>query len=298
MSARTSHWKLGAFVLFVLGALVVVVIALGECGTEQKTTAFVTYFDEAVGGLGSGQKVVFRGVDVGSVGHIVIAPDHRHVEVSYGLIVADLPKMGITVVRGDHGDRYTVPPELRAQVGGNGLTGVREVSIDLFDPQQHPAPALSFAVPSAYIPATTSTMKNLEDALTRASDRVPELVDTLVLASHRVETVLAELQRDHVSDKAAATLGHADAAMASLDAAVRRVDGERVPEKTAKALGDASVALAKMSRVLDGISGSTRDVDQALDELRDTAEAIRTLAEDLDHDPDMLLKGRATRGSR
>lgn len=298
MSATTSHWKLGAFVLFVAGAIVAAVIAVGECSAHRKTTAFVTYFDESVGGLDSGGRVVFRGVDVGSVDAIGIAPDHRHVQVTYGLAVDALPTMGITAVSQGHGDRYVVPPELRAQIGGNGLTGVRNVSIDLFDPEKNPAPVLPFAVTSNYIPATTSTMKNLEDALTKASDRVPRLVDSLAQASSHLETVLAELERSHVSEKAAATFEHADAALAAMDAAVRRVDRARVPERTSQALGDASVALVKMGRVLDGVSGSTRDVDQALDELRDTAEAIRVLAEDLDRDPDMLLKGRATRGSR
>ncbi len=298
MSVRTSHWKLGTFVLIVAAAIVVCVIALGECSTRRKTTAFVTYFDESVGGVGSGARVVFRGVDVGSVDGIAIAPDHRHVKVTYGLAVDALPNLGITEVPQGHGDRYVVPPQLRAQIGGNGLTGVRNVSIDVFDPQKNPAPVLPFAVPSAYIPATTSTMKSLEDALTKASDRVPELVDTLAQASRHVEAVLAELERNHVSEKAAATLAHADAALAAMDAAVRRVDGARVPERASQALGDASAALAKMGRVLDGISSSTGDVDQALEELRDTAEAIRVLAEDIDRDPDMLLKGRAARGSR
>lgn len=44
--------------------------------------------------------------------------------------------------------------------------------------------------------------------------------------------------------------------------------------------------------------GSGERVDEALEELRDTAEAVRILAEDLDRDPDMLLKGRASRRSR
>lgn len=298
MSARTSHWRLGAFVLVVAGAIIAAVIALGECSTHRRTTAFVTFFDESVAGLDSGARVVFRGVDVGSVARISIAPDHRHVQVTYGLATDALPRMGITAVSQDHGDRYVVPAELRAQIGGNGLTGVRNVAIDLFDTHEHPPPALPFAAPSNYIPATTSTMKNLEDAVTTAADRVPELVNNLSQASHRIDALLAEMDRAHLSDRAATTLAHADAALGALDVVVRRLDRAGVPEKTSQALGNATVALAKLNAILDGMSGSTRDVDDALEGLRDTAEAIRVLAEDLDRDPDMLLKGRAARRSR
>ncbi|HEX8791860.1 MAG TPA: MlaD family protein [Polyangiaceae bacterium] len=298
MRVSSSHWRLGAFTLLVVGAVVGAVIALGECTTHRSTVPFVSYFDESVGGLTTGGRVVFRGVEVGTVSAIEIAPDHRHVQVSYGLDADALRKMGITILGGDHGGPYAVPPELRAQIGGNGLTGVRNVSIDLFDPQKHPAPIMTFAVASNCIPAATSTMKTLEDALTKTADRMPGIAETVARASERVEAMLDEVARGHLPDKAAVTLAHADAALRTLTATMRRFDDAGVPEKTTAALGDVSSALAKLSRVLDGVSGSTRDVDQALDELRDTAEAIRVLAEDLDRDPDMLLKGRATRGSR
>jgi MlaD protein len=298
MSAPARHWRLGAFVLLVATAVVAAAIGLGDWSTHPRTTEFVTYFDESVGGLESGAHVTFRGVVVGSVARIAIAPDHRHVEVTYGLYDDALPRMGIGAVPRDHRKSYVAPPELRAQIGGNGLTGVRNVSIDLFDPRTHPAPALSFAVPPAYVPATRSTLDSLEDVLTTASWHLPELVEALVQDSRRVDAVLAELERNHVSDRAAATLARADAALVAFGTAVRRIDGARVPEKTSRTLGDASAALSKMGRVLDGIASSTGGVDQALDELRDTAQAIRVLAEDLDHDPDMLLKGRAAGGQR
>jgi ABC-type transporter Mla subunit MlaD len=300
MTSAINRWKLGLFVVIVLGAAIVAVISVGEATTHHATVTFVTYFDESVGGLDSGARVEFRGVQVGTVDRLSIAPDHRHVEVAYDLDLDSLARIGITRIEQDHVERYQVPPELRAQIGGNGLTGVRNVSLDLFDPQENSPPVLPFAVPSNSIPAATSTMKGLEDALTKASIEVPKVVGAVVKASNRVDEVLAELQRNHVSDKTASALEHVDAALVTFDATMRRFDRERVPQKTSQALGDASVALAKMDRVLDRLDGErgliATDLDQALDELRDTAEAIRLLAEDLDRDPDMLLKGRPTRG--
>jgi len=322
MAAPVNHWKLGVFVLIVFAAVVGAAIGIGECSTHHATVAFTTYFDESVGGIETGGRVEFRGVTVGSVSRIAIAPDHRHVEVRSDLDVDALPKMGIVPAGQDGGARYRVPPDLRAQVGGNGLTGVKYVSLDLLDPNEHPPPALTFAVPASYIPAATSTMKSLEDALTETADAVPAIVASVATASGRVDRMLGQLERAGVSDKAAATLEHADAALAALEVTMRRFDRAGVPEKTSKALEQVRAAVAKVDGVLDRLDGdggliasvgratdafgqvgrrvssSTRDVDEALDELRDAAEAIRLLAEDLDRDPDMLLKGRRTGRSR
>lgn len=134
--------------------------------------------------------------------------------------------------------------------------------------------------------------------------------------------MLSELERNRVSDKAAATLEHADAALGSLETTIERFQGALVSERASKALDDVRVAVTKFEDVLNqldgergliarvgratdtfgqvgrGVSSSTRDLDPLLEELRDTAEAIRVLAEDLDRDPDMLIKGRAYGKSR
>jgi ABC-type transporter Mla subunit MlaD len=322
MAAPINHYKLGFFVLLVMGAVIVSVVAIGATGAHHPSAVFSTYFDESVGGLGSGASVAFRGVALGSVSAISIAPDHRHVEVKYDIDLALLGKIGITARMEEHATHYDVPPDLRAQVGANGLTGAKHVAIDVFDPKDNPPPVLPFAVGSNYIPAATSTMKSLEDSLTKAADRVPELVAAIVSAAGRVDDVLAHLEQDEVPGKAAATLKNADNAFGALTATIRRFDRERVPEKTSKALDDMRAAVARVDHVLDqldgeggvltsvrrttdafgqlgrGASSSVRDLDQVLEELRDAAAAIRVLAEDLHRDPDMLLKGRPMRPSR
>ena len=48
----------------------------------QKGSVYVTYFDESVQGLQVDSIVKFRGVDIGTVRKIGVAPDQRLVEVS------------------------------------------------------------------------------------------------------------------------------------------------------------------------------------------------------------------------
>ncbi len=322
MAAPTNHYKLGLFVLLGLAALVAAVVTVGARSMKKETLTYRTFFNESVQGLEIGSPVKFRGVTIGYVSQIEIAPDHRHVEVVEELDVNDVRRMGLAEGQDSKKARFRIPPDLRAQLGSQGITGVKFVSIDFFDPKTNPPPPLPFPVPEEYIPAAPSMMKNLEDTLTKAMDRLPDLVDAVVAITGRVDRMVAQLERDDVTGKAAATLTHADEVLTSLNASVKKLDRENLPEKAGRTIEDLHVAIGKMNKVLDRIDGdkglltsvirasdafgdvgksagvTTRELEQTLKEIREAAEAIRLLAESLEKDPDQLLKGRAKAKSR
>lgn len=308
MAAPTNHFKIGLFVILSLAAIIVVTVALGAQSVKKETVLYTTYFNESVQGLDVGAPVKFRGVPIGVVAGVQIAPDHRHVEVLQELDSADVVRMGIA----EH-----VPPDLRAQLGSQGITGVKFVSIDFFDPKHMPAPELPFPTPTRYIPAAPSVLKSLEDTLVRAMDRMPELVDAVVAITGRIDRMVAQLEENDVAGHAAATLEHADQVLVGLNRAVSRIDHADLGGKASATLGDVSKAVAKLNSVLDKIDGedgllasvrrtsdafgalgtnaggSTRELDKTLREVREAADAIRNLTEAMERDPDMLIKGRA-----
>jgi paraquat-inducible protein B len=317
MASPTNHFKLGLFVILGLAAATVIAIALGAQSMKKETIHYHTYFNESVQGLDVGAPVKFRGVTLGVVSGIDIAPDHRHVDVTSELDVVDIKRMGLAEAGKGSKARILVPPDLRAQLGSQGITGVKFVAIDFFDPRTNPPPQLPFNPPDSYIPAAQSMMKNLEDTMTKAMDKLPELVDAVTVITQRVDRIVAQLEKDDVTGRAARTLTHVDQVLANLGAAIGHFDNSRIGEKAAVTLDGLNVAVAKMNRVLDRVDGedglvaslrrasdavgsfgrgagsSTRDFDQALREVRDAAESIRMLADELERDPDMLLKGRA-----
>ncbi len=322
MAAPTNHFKLGLFVILAIAATITTAIALGAQSMKKDTVRYHTYFNESVQGLDIGSPVKFRGVTIGFVSAIEIAPDHRHVDVVQELDTEDIERMGLTDGDGhDRGGkskaRFFVPPDLRAQLGSQGITGVKFVSIDFFDPKTNPPPQLSFDVPEQYIPAAPSMMKNLEDTVTKAMDKLPELVDAVVAITSRVDRMVAQLEKDDVTGKAAQTLTHADQVLTDLSVTMKKIDRAQLPDKAGTALEDVSKAVAKLNNVLDRIDGddglvasvrrasdafgtlgkgagsTTRELDQTLREVREAAESIRVLAETLERDPDMFLKGRA-----
>ena len=304
MSAPANHWKLGLFVVvgFCLAAATVVI--LGARSLKKDTVTYKSFFDESVQGLEVGSPVKFRGVTIGNVAVIRVAPDHRHVEVAYELDVKDLHGLGLSEPKrfGLH-TRMVVPKDLRVQLDTAGITGVKFLLIDYFSPQLYPPPILPFPVPENYIPSTPSLIKNLEDSVIHALEHLPEVAGQLqkllpaVLATlANVDTVLADGHKAISELDTAKLSAQAQAVMVNLNATMVKVN--RVVDQ----VGSDKGLLASVQRTSDALGSTARNanhvgpaLEETLREVQGAAESIRRLADSLDRDPDMLLKGRAKR---
>jgi phospholipid/cholesterol/gamma-HCH transport system substrate-binding protein len=100
MAASTNHWKLGLFVVVGFALTLCTIAVLGARSMRKEVVRYVSYFDESVQGLEVGSPIKFRGVTIGTVGKIEIAPDHRHVEVTNDLGVGELNRLGLDVAKG------------------------------------------------------------------------------------------------------------------------------------------------------------------------------------------------------
>jgi phospholipid/cholesterol/gamma-HCH transport system substrate-binding protein len=315
MSAPTNRWKLGAFVVgsAVLGLAAAVM--LSAQAFRKLTVGYTSYLDEAVTGLEVGSPVTYRGVKIGNVSGIEVAPDRRHVEITYSLGVAVLKRLGLSGETVGKETQITVPPDLRVQLASTGLTGTRYLQIDFFDVGDAPPPVLPFPVPENYIPATPSTMKNLEDAVVRAVDMLPGLAQEMGGTVRRVNLLLDDVGRHELPEKTAATLEGAHQLVASLRQKVDQVQAAELSHQAGATLQAATVTLAKLNRSLDrldaddGVLASlqrtsdslgdatgprfARDLDETGRDLREAAVAVRQLVDALQRDPDMLIKGKS-----
>ena len=303
MSAPTNHWKLGLFVVVAFCMTLTTVVFLGARSLRKETVKYRTYFDESVQGLEMGSPVKFRGVTIGSVASIDVAPDHRHVEVTCEIGVKALHGLGLAEHKHLGRTKMAVTPELRIRLETTGITGVKFLLIDYFDQVTHPPPQLPFPPPENYIPSTPSLIKNLEDSLVHALDKLPDMA--------------SQLQKFFPA--ALATLENVNLVLNDARKAINAVDTGRLSGKADTALTNVNTAIVNFNRVLDTLNGEkgilasvqrTADsvgntaqnanhvgpaLEEALREVQGAADAIRRLAESLDRDPDMLLKGRAKR---
>jgi phospholipid/cholesterol/gamma-HCH transport system substrate-binding protein len=311
MSSATRNFQLGLLALTALAAVVLIAIALGLRGVGATTEGYHTYFDESVQGLDVGAPVKYRGVRIGNVAAIAIAPDKRHVAVDLAVLSADAERLGLAEVN----------PALRTQLASQGLTGVKLVEIDFTDPVANPPPELPFPPGPRYVPARTSTMKSLEDSLKGVGQRLPELVDRAVSTLTKLGAMLDELRDRAVPRQIADAAAGASAAVAEIRQLAQHLDRARLGDRAARTLDRLDGAVGRLTGAIDqvggdhgliaraqravdslgrfgaGASGSTAELERVLREIGDAALAFRELVDDIDRDPDMLIKGRA-RGAR
>jgi|SRR6478735_3506820 len=306
MTVPANHWKLGLFV--VVGGLLGLsaIVVLGSLSMNEDNVTYTSYFDESVTGLELDSPVKYRGVTVGTVSAIEVAPDRRHVEVSYELEVIVLARLGIASGKGT-ATRLRVPVDLRAQLGSSGLSGLKYILIDYFDSRTHPAPVLPFPVPQNYIPGESSTMKNLEDSVVRAVDQFPVLAEEILRVLGQVNAILADIQNQEVPERAVATLGNVDDTLRLLQAKLGAVDTGGLSADARKLMADldqtalrAQTALGSVQRASDSIgdvAGNARsvgpDLSQALRDVSEAALSLKDILEALELEPDMLVKGRS-----
>lgn len=323
MSTPTNHWKLGLFV--VLGVVITIgaFVFFGGRALQRETVSYKTYFDESVQGLETGSPVKFRGVTIGSVTSIDVAADRRHVEVTYELGVKVLDALGLAVEKHlGQTRRLFIPPDLRAQLAASGITGVKFIQMDFFDQKTNPPPKLPFDVPENFIPSAGSVLKGLEDSVVRVVDGFPEMMKRLLAVVERIDTILLELDGQHLPQKVAHSLALLDETLTTVNQAIVAIAPGAISKDTRAALANIGVAVERLNVVLaqlGGEKGLTASLQRTSDSLGAMAEnatqtgpavedvardvqraarAIQRLADALDADPDMLIKGRGKRADR
>jgi ABC-type transporter Mla subunit MlaD len=317
----TNHWKLGLFVVAGIVMSLTTVALLGARSLRTEVGRYVSYFDESVQGLEVGSPIKFRGVTIGTVGKIDVAPDHRHVEVRSDLGVAELSRLGLDIAEGPtrFGARKKLhmADDLRVQLASAGLTGVKFLQLDFFSVADNPPPVLPFDVPENYIPAASSTMKNIEDSLMHMMARLPEIADQLSGILGKVDGVMGELQDQRIPDHLAGLLENTNKILAEAQRKLDQVDTGKLSKEADQTLKGLNETVARMNTLLghvDGERGLLSSVVRASDAFGDTvrnadglgtqledslaavqeaAKSIHKLADSLEKDPDMLLKGRA-----
>lgn len=309
--AASRNLKLGIFVLAALVAAVVTAVVLGIHAMAPRTVTYHTYFDESVQGLELGAPVKYRGVRIGSVDDVGIAPDRKHVEVVLALSQRAVERLGLA----------EAAPALQAHLAVQGLTGLQFVDLDV---DGKAAPALPFAPAQPYIPSRKSLVTGITTDMQSLAGRIPELVDHTAATLDRLDRLLDDVHESRLLERATDTLATIDTtvaevgrhANAALDKLGHDADhGGRVLDRATGVLDRISAVLDQLSE-LRGLVASARratdaagDVarsarttpdalDRALRELAEAARSVRDLAEQIDRDPDMLVKGRARSDKR
>jgi len=281
MATQKTKFAVGLFVAIGIAFAILVTIWLGMSRFLQEGQYCVTYFDESVQGLDIDSPVKYRGVFIGRVESISVAPDSKLIKV---------------VLKIESGQK--LDPNLVAQLRSVGITGSMFVELDqkkADEPDQ--SPALSFPSEYPIIASKPSEisgligginevlnqikaldLKEISDTIKATLDNINQSVDdaniqrvsqTIELSFEKLEKILADQRWNKI-------LASADTAAQSLNILLDKADQTffRVEaivsgkEQTIKtALDDFSQAMKNANIFLDKGSALVGDADASVSQL-------------------------------
>lgn len=128
MGSEKTAFFVGLFVISGLGIAITAIIWLGMSNYFDKGNIYAAYFDESVQGLNKDSPVKYRGVSIGRVHSIGVAPD------------ATLIQILVSVEK-----NMTIEPDMIAQLKSVGITGIMFIELDRKNPAEPDrSPILSF----------------------------------------------------------------------------------------------------------------------------------------------------------
>ncbi len=247
---------------------------------DGQMQVYVMNFKESLRGLSPGAPVDFRGVVVGEVLSLGVEYEPEREWFHFPVYVTIYPERiamrrppggapanaGADALRVRKGLlKAIVERGFRAQLRtGNLLTGQLYVALDFFKDAKKVA-----LNPAAVPPEFPTVYASLED-LQASLGRILKSLEQVPFAA--------------VADDARQTLQ-------GLDKLARRLESEVAPEAQA-ALAGLRLTLGNMERTLASDSPVLSDVRDAAREMARAAQALRSLADTLDRQPEALLKGK------
>ncbi len=309
MTTEAKKFRIGLFVTIGVCIAVGAMIALGTSRFFTDTKTYVTYFDESVQGLEKDSLVKYRGIPVGRVYKLRIAPDDNLAEV--------ILKIGAEV---------KIDPDMFLQMSYAGITGMKYLEIEPGKPGEAvEGPKLSFPPPYPVIQSKPSDLQAILTSIEKVVQNLKEL--DLKGIGEKIKESLDDTRSLLSRENWSQTLKNVEATSASLKEGAKRIEEMLHKPGVQDALADAAETVsslkevtAKIQKELDQmdldqmITTSTQKInrffDQAtltaadlrfiltqqegnifeiLDNLRMTSESLNNLAASIKADPGMIL---------
>ncbi|RJR42073.1 MAG: MCE family protein [Deltaproteobacteria bacterium] len=290
MAKKTSKFLVGLFVSLGIIIGVVVIIWVGAGKYFEKGNLYISYFDESVQGLQRDSTVKFRGVEVGRVQDIRVAPDNRLIGVVMKInLKDDLTKTSTT------------------QLKVAGITGLVYVELD----RQKPGDAEKspkFTFPSEYrvIPSRPSEVAKVLEGVNIVIEKFGQ-VDPKALMT-QLQATAAEIEIFFKGEQMGAILKKVDKTLANFQDISARTDKiiasgrvEEILQEARDTVKETKLLAARLNEEikelnLKGALGKTgsiaADLKSTTENLKQTSSTLEAFAERVYDRPSDLLFGK------
>ena len=301
MSDRSSKFLIGLFVItgFLIGAVVIIWVSASDF--FMKGSTYVAYFDESVQGLQTDSAVKYRGVEIGKVDSIKVAPDYQLIEVV----------MKINLSGDLHNHTY-------AQLKTAGITGIVFIELDrirageTLESQQ-----INFKAAHPIIPSRRSEISRFLADTDKIMQKIKEIdfngiSQQLKNTTKAIETFLAGDRTDRIMNNLESMSVNLDKAVTRINKTIAEGKIEDVLKETSETLLNARQLInrtkqeiaamnlaeqtAKTGAVLETLDKRTKsialDLQDTSENLRVTSENLQKLSESLNSNPSELIFSR------
>lgn len=301
MEARVNYAAVGVFVLILSGALAFGVLWLASGGAARKVyDTYYAYLDESVSGLNLDAPVRYRGVEVGRVRRIELAPQN-----------IEQVRLTMAIERGT-----PVRVDTVATMRMQGLTGIAYIELTR---GHHDSPPLVAREGEDYpaIPSGPSLLVRLDAAVTalltnvnRSSENFNALTDeTNRRAIAQALADLGVVSRSLAARSAEIESGLTNAARSMENAARLTQEMSQLVERVQRSAdafdrmtSEVARAGAAASGALDGVRAEARqfaaetlpEAQLLVTDLRDLTASLRRVSEQLERNPSVLIYGKST----
>jgi phospholipid/cholesterol/gamma-HCH transport system substrate-binding protein len=253
---------------------------------------YVTYFDESVQGLQEDARVHFRGVDVGSIMSIKLAPDQRLIEVTMKLKLKE-----------------EVTKEVVTQLKVNPITGQVYLELDSRKPDEKIRTfKMAFTPKYPIIPSRFSDIQKAMSGVNLLVEKLEEpggmgIFDQVKSTVKEVEVFFRGPRMESILEKVDGTMGNLQDSTGIVKKILATGRVEEVLMETRNALKEANATLIKaqgtMTKVDEAVARTTTltaEIKATNDNLRTATETLDTLANRIYERPSDLLFGKPSPG--
>jgi phospholipid/cholesterol/gamma-HCH transport system substrate-binding protein len=265
MSSQSEKFKIGLFVIVSVLLGVSFVIWLGASRWFQVSNKVVAYFTESVQGLETGSPVKFRGVSVGRVYDISMAPDAQHIEVVMSL-------NSTFKTRGDLGVKMNLL----------GITGQKYLEMERFEENvRKPKPDLNFEPPYPVITTYPSDIQEFGNALDNLFQKVKavdleRVSENLVRVTSKLDKLLSDPKIQSLPTEISDTVNEFKRAARRMDNEVKRL---QFSKRMGKTLDNTEELIGEGARTVRSADRFIRRTDNNLNRL---AQKLEKSADKLD----------------
>jgi phospholipid/cholesterol/gamma-HCH transport system substrate-binding protein len=292
MSTRSSNFSIGLFVI--IGSLICagIIIWISAAGIFMKGSLYTTYFDESVQGLQVDSAIKYRGVEIGKVQKIKVAPDYRLIEVVMKIdIESDLQKQTVATLK------------------TTGITGIVFIELDqLRSGDLSNSPNMNFKSSYPVIPSRRSEisrfladtgviMQNIKDIDLKG------ISDQMKTTSKAIENFVEGKRVNNIMTNLESTSANLDQAISKINKTVSEGKVDRVINETMGVLSDAHQLIGQAKNEIDALKLQEKadrtdillkDINKKAqvitNELQDTSEHLRVTSENLQKLSDNLKR--------